>query len=235
MEVFVKMEGTRPGSDKADTLMLGRFAMVARDALTGKARKVPPLLVETPEEQALWDFGQEHKDHRVAMSKRTLDKAAPDARESAELHDFMREVNITKPDEKLHGEIMVPMAKTVNESVQLMFPQERNLHGKVFGGFLMRQAYELCFLTAATFAHTPMRFQSLDQIVFRLPVPIGAIVRLTSKVLKTTLPQEEHDGEAKAHIMVKAEVQDVKTGVGAPPRCTLTRRNARKLTRSTLR
>lgn len=24
------------------------------------------------------------------------------------------------------------------ESVQLMFPQDRNLHGKVFGGFLMR-------------------------------------------------------------------------------------------------
>lgn len=58
-----------------------------------------------------------------------------------------------------------------------------------------------------------MRFQSLDQIVFRLPVPIGAIVRLTSKVLKTTLPTDEPNGEAKAHIMVKAEVQDVETGV----------------------
>lgn len=57
-----------------------------------------------------------------------------------------------------------------------------------------------------------MRFQSLDQIVFRLPVPIGAIVRLTAKVLKTTLPSPEN-GAAKAHIMVKAEVQDVETGV----------------------
>jgi acyl-coenzyme A thioesterase 9 len=217
MEVFVKMEGTRPGSDESDTLMLGRFAMVARDVHTGKARKVPQLIVETPEEKTLWDFGQEHKDHRVALAKRTLDKAPPDARESADLHDLMRAVRDSK-DGNLDGEIMVPMAKTVNESVQLMFPQERNLHGKVFGGFLMRQAYELCFTTAATFAHTPLRFQSLDQIVFRLPVPIGAIVRLTSKVLKTTKPTDEVDGEAKAHIMVKAEVQDVKTGVGAPSR-----------------
>ncbi|BEJ10381.1 hypothetical protein CcaverHIS641_0704160 [Cutaneotrichosporon cavernicola] len=211
MEVFVKMEGTRPGSTESDTLMLGRFAMVARDTHTGKARKVPQLIVETPEEQSLWDFGQEHKDHRMAIAKRTLDKAPPDAREAAELHELMRRARDAK-DNTLDGEIMVPMADTVNESVQLMFPQERNLHGKVFGGFLMRQAYELCFTTAATFAHAPMRFQSLDQIVFRLPVPIGAIVRLTSKVLKTTKPTDEFDNEAKAHIMVKAEVEDVETG-----------------------
>lgn len=43
-------------------------------------------------------------------------------------------------DGLLEGEIMVPMKETENQSVQLMFPQERNLHGKVFGGFLMRQA-----------------------------------------------------------------------------------------------
>lgn len=51
----------------------------------------------------------------------------------------MREIR-NDEDKILNGEIMVPMRKTGNESVQLMFPQERNLHGKVFGGFLMRQA-----------------------------------------------------------------------------------------------
>lgn len=75
MEVFVKMEGKRLGEEHSDTLMLGRFSMVARDTHTGKARRVPPLIVDTPEEKVLWDFGQEHKDHRVAVSKRTLDKA----------------------------------------------------------------------------------------------------------------------------------------------------------------
>lgn len=67
------------------------------------------------------------------------DLPQPDGVESAELHTLMREIRESK-DGKLDGEIMVPMAHTENQSVQLMFPQERNLHGKVFGGFLMRQA-----------------------------------------------------------------------------------------------
>jgi acyl-coenzyme A thioesterase 9 len=60
-----------------------------------------------------------------------------------------------------------------------------------------------------------MRFLSLDQITFRLPVPIGAVLRLSSKVVYTTkpIPGVEVDGEAKAHIMVRAEVEEVETGV----------------------
>lgn len=77
MEVFVKMEGMgKPGTDKTDTLMLGRFSMVCRDSHTYKAHPVPPLIVETPEEQALWDIGQAHKEERGRLSKLTLDKQA---------------------------------------------------------------------------------------------------------------------------------------------------------------
>jgi acyl-coenzyme A thioesterase 9 len=60
MEVVVKMEGEGPGeeSDGWQTLMLGRFAMVCRDAKTSKARKIPGLVIETEEEKALWTFGE---------------------------------------------------------------------------------------------------------------------------------------------------------------------------------
>lgn len=72
---------------------------------------------------------------------------------------------------------------------------------------------ELCFTNAALFAAQPLRFLSLDQINFRLPVPIGAVLRLTSKIVHTTLPHEGADGDAKVHIMVRAEVEEVETGV----------------------
>ncbi len=58
-----------------------------------------------------------------------------------------------------------------------------------------------------------MRFLSLDSIQFILPVPIGAVLHLTSKVVKTTHPHGGRDGEAKAHIQVKAEVEEMETGV----------------------
>lgn len=67
MEVVVKMSASSSDPKEEDrwkTLMLGRFAMVCRDARTHKARKVPGLIVETEEEKALWDIG-EGESHKV--------------------------------------------------------------------------------------------------------------------------------------------------------------------------
>jgi len=72
---------------------------------------------------------------------------------------------------------------------------------------------ELCFTNAAIFSAKPLRFLSLDQITFRLPVPIGAVLRLSSKVVHTTQPHQGPHGEARVHIMVRAEVEEVGTGV----------------------
>lgn len=109
MEVFVKMEGTRPGSDTSDTLMLGRFSMVCRDTTTHKARKVPPLIVETEEEKMLWQIGQQHKESRQRFQMSTLDKKPPNQEESAELHTLMLE---TRGQKEYNGEKIVPMSET---------------------------------------------------------------------------------------------------------------------------
>jgi acyl-CoA hydrolase len=57
MEVAVKMEAV-DGPGREQTLMLGRFSMVCRDAHTHKARAVPALALETPEDAALHAIGQ---------------------------------------------------------------------------------------------------------------------------------------------------------------------------------
>jgi acyl-coenzyme A thioesterase 9 len=135
MEVFVKMEGKRLGSTESDTLMLGRFSMVCRDAHTNKARRVPPLIIESEEEKMLWQIGQEHKESRTEFNQASLDKKPPTEEEATELHRFMLEV---KGKEEYKGEKIVEIDDTTIQNVAIMFPQERNLHGKVFGGYLMR-------------------------------------------------------------------------------------------------
>jgi len=213
MEVVVKMEGSKAAhSAEWETLMLGQFAMVCRDSKTHKARKVPPLIVQTDEEKVLWQMGEDHKRQKRESDSVALNKVPPSSAEAEELHRLMLEVTERKASE-LGGEEVVQMADAQIESVQLMFPQDRNLHGKVFGGILMRLAFELCFTNAAIFASHPMRFLALDQITFRLPVPIGAVLRLLSKVVKTTQARPGPDGEAKVHIMVRAEVEEVETGL----------------------
>ena len=78
-----------------------------------------------------------------------------------------------------------------------------SVHQKIFGGFLMRLAYELGFTTARLFTRQyaklsnlyqcfcsrscrrPVTFLSLDKISFAKPVPIGSILRLKSEILYT--------------------------------------------------
>lgn len=101
MEVVIKLQGAEPGttsktgsaSSGADrqweTLMLGRFAMVCRDSKTHKARKVPPLVVETDEERVLRDIAAEHQQRRKERGLVALDKVpvrqAMDSKRSADL------------------------------------------------------------------------------------------------------------------------------------------------------
>lgn len=43
------------------------------------------------------------------------------------------------------------MSVTAHKSVLLMHSQERNRHGNIFGGYLMRTAYELAWGTASLY------------------------------------------------------------------------------------
>jgi hypothetical protein len=49
----------------------------------------------------------------------------------------------------------------------------------------MRLAYEIGYSTAILFSGRTMRFLSLDSTTFKLPVPVGSILRLTSTVAHT--------------------------------------------------
>lgn len=73
------------------------------------------------------------------------------------------------------------------------------------------------------FAGKPLRFLALDQIIFRLPVPIGAVVRMTAVIVTSTRPKSKEElskgleftsaGNAKVHVVVEAQIQDVAKGV----------------------
>ncbi|KAK2462511.1 hypothetical protein APHAL10511_005481 [Amanita phalloides] len=203
MEVAVKMEHV--GTD--ETVLLGRFSMVCRDANTYRAYKVNPLIVSTPEERALYSIGELLKEKRHSLALRSLSRVPPISEEAAELHNFFLTYGHaeTFPDEE-----RVWMGDTRIEKTMLMFPQERNVHQKIFGGYLMRLAYELGFANASLFTRGPVRFLSLDGISFARPVAIGSILRLTSQILYTTSSEQFPN---IAHVGVKANVVDVATGL----------------------
>lgn len=70
-----------------------------------------------------------------------------------------------------------------------MQPQFRNRHSfMIFGGFLLKQTFELAFCCAASFSHTRPTFVSLDPSTFDNPVPVGSVLYLTATVAYTDPP-----------------------------------------------
>lgn len=86
-------------------------------------------------------------------------------------------------------------------------PQDRNIHGFVFGGYLMRLAYEIAYTNACVFSRCRPYFLSLDDIIFRKPVQVGSLLNLTSTVdFAAGYPHKTFQ------VTVKADVVDTVTG-----------------------
>ncbi|KAH6911882.1 Thioesterase/thiol ester dehydrase-isomerase [Coprinopsis sp. MPI-PUGE-AT-0042] len=200
MEVVVKMESIGSGLSD-ETVMIGRFSMVCRNARTHKAHRVHPLEVSTSEERALYALGDHMKERRKRAASQSLSQVPPSSSEAADLHSFYLRHGQEGDGSPLPDRVW--MGETCIDNCMLMFPQERNVHSKVFGGYLMRLAYESILSRSRAVS-------IIDGIAFARPVPIGSILRLESMILHTTSTEEY---PVLVHVGVKANVVDVKTGL----------------------
>lgn len=227
MEVLVTVEDVtdvKDGkSDAARAVLTGRFTMATRNAATGKAQSIPPLQIQNSAEEQLFAQGQAHKQRKRFEAQTSLEKVPPTSDEATLLHQLWlaeeakksKAVTDTVPNTESKS---VYIEDTQLASVSFMHPQQRNVHMKIFGGYLMRSAYELAYMNALTFANgKPVKFLSLDALSFHLPVSIGAILSLTSRITYTSgstpyPTTEQNEQSSIASVVVLAEVVDTKTG-----------------------
>ena len=59
------------------------------------------------------------------------------------------------------------------------------MHNFIFGGFLMREAFELSYACAKLLAKSRVRLVSMDELAFKHPVPIGSILEYSSTITYT--------------------------------------------------
>ncbi|RPD60785.1 Thioesterase/thiol ester dehydrase-isomerase [Lentinus tigrinus ALCF2SS1-6] len=207
MEVAVRMEAiSRDGTEQ--TIMLGRFCMVCRDARTHRSTPVNPLILETPEDHTLFHLGEVHRNRRVEHAGRSLNRVPPSSSEAEALHWLYLKYGDEQRASTANIE-RVFMGDTRLEKTMIMFPQERNVHQKIFGGYLMRLAYELGFANSCLFTREHVTFLSLDGISFARPVPIGSLLRLTSNIVHSSSSEQY---PALVHVWVHADVVNLDTG-----------------------
>ena len=66
----------------------------------------------------------------------------------------------------------------------LMHTQERNVHGRAFGGIIMREIVELGWLCGYKYSNGRQAIiRQIFDVVFLSPVPIGSIVLITSRIV----------------------------------------------------
>uniref|UniRef100_A0A6B2L6S8 HotDog ACOT-type domain-containing protein n=1 Tax=Arcella intermedia TaxID=1963864 RepID=A0A6B2L6S8_9EUKA len=176
------------GAPVGGAWLVSTFTFVARNPRTEGAIGVPGLILETEEEKALFNERQKNYETTNQRRKKTLANVGydwPDERSLAIGNQLLQEARplIDMPALANGESILVSSTKLSNAFI--CHRQQRNIYGRIFGGFLMRKAFELASATAYLFCGVNPRFREIDHVVFRKPVNVGDLIKLESRVLYT--------------------------------------------------
>ena len=177
MEVGIRVESAPGGENLASCY----FTMVARDGDGPDARNlpVPALEIEGPTAT----LRAAHAEERRAL--RRTEEAVAEQPPTAEEFRLLQERHRAQTDPAFAG----ALARTlVAENWERTYPEQENRSRVVFGGYIMRRAFELSAICAEKIAtHRPV-LAAVNRINFFHPVEIGDKLNVTSRVVYTEGP-----------------------------------------------
>ncbi|KAK8960684.1 hypothetical protein KSP40_PGU013752 [Platanthera guangdongensis] len=170
------------------------FTFVARDSKTLKSAPVNRLTPETEQEKLFLEEGEARD--KLRKRKREEGELAFEGGHcipggTKRLKSLLSEGRVFCDLPALADRDSILIRDTRLENSLICQPQQRNLHGRIFGGFLMHRAFELAFSTAYAFVGRKPYFFEVDHVDFLKPVDVGDFLRLKSCVLYTELENPE--------------------------------------------
>ncbi|KAF2157053.1 Thioesterase/thiol ester dehydrase-isomerase [Myriangium duriaei CBS 260.36] len=213
--------------DDKDVVLTCQFTMVSLDRKTKKPTQIPAIEPQTDEEKRLFAEGEKNSKHRKQLKDRSLLRQTPNDEESDLIHAmWQRQLQYHDPNDPLRRPDNVQlMEATKLSTAAIMQPQYRNRHDfLIFGGFLLKQTFELAFCCAASFAHARPTFVSLDPSTFKNPVPVGSVLYCTATVVYTDPPlvssasddKAGDNGLTRVQVRVDTKVRNVEHGETKP-------------------
>ncbi|CAG8214067.1 unnamed protein product [Penicillium salamii] len=221
MEISCQVAKARLAGEIAqpdDVLITCTFTMVSLDPQTKSPVSVPPIILRTEEERNLFKAGEKNYQMKRTLRKRSVLLKAPDDEESLAAHSQWIK-HIVTSDSSSNSKPQALTGETTLRSTMIMQPSDRNRHNfMIFGGFLLKETFELAFCCAASFAQSRPNFLSLDPSTFDNPVPVGSLLYLCATVSYTESIELEGDEckYTKVHVHVNSEVRDVDTKMKKP-------------------
>lgn len=165
------------------------FTFVTLHPITKKAISIPPLLPETDEEYMHYELGarkaQKRKEQRQQNNDTTIVVERQRLFIDTRARELLLEAGPLLQMPSLADPNTILISSTVQSNALIAQPQSRNLHDRIFGGFLMRRAFELAFATAYLFGGDRPQFIEVDDVSFDKPVDVGNLLVFKSLVLHT--------------------------------------------------
>jgi acyl-coenzyme A thioesterase 9 len=179
--MLIRMVMTDDTTNK--TLMEAGFTFVARDRSDpSKSAAINHLSPETPEEVERYNMLQQINDDNKLKRKdiETIEENKKITNQQVKELVNQAQTLITMPS--LVTENVMLMSKTRVENSIICQPQQRNMADRIFGGFLMRRAFELAFSSCYLHGGSRPHFVELERVEFVKPVDIGDLLRLVAHV-----------------------------------------------------
>ncbi|NGP86724.1 hotdog domain-containing protein [Fodinibius halophilus] len=154
------------------------FTMVTRIGEGDEAESlpIPPLEYESPIEKERYE---------AAIERRKSYKEQMDALQeppSKEEFQHLRELHHAQEEKDFDGLLAGNLVKS---NMERMYPDHENVPKKIFGGYVIRRAFELALMHAEEIApHRPV-FVRVNRINFLQPIRIGDKLDFTSRIVYT--------------------------------------------------
>ena len=151
--------------------------------------------------------GEANKIARLGSAGESLFKNPPSEDEKRLIHDFFIETVDHKAlsfKARINPPNSVWMEDAKLKNIIVCQPENRNRFNKIFGGFIMRQAFELAWANSYVYCGKRPFILHMDDILFRAPVDVGSLLYMNSQICYT-----EAD---RIQARVSAEVIDPSTG-----------------------
>lgn len=175
MEVGIRIECLGEGSSHLATCY---FTMVARSTDCGEAKSLvlPPL--QYPEEIDKKRF------RKAEMRRQAYRDGLAKAEEMPTLDEYLLLKRLHKEQEQT-GFVGVYAGRLTLESTCKAYPEQENVPRTIFGGYLIRKAYELAALAAEMVAPDRAVPCQVNRINFNQPVLLGDQLKFTARVVYT--------------------------------------------------
>lgn len=175
--MVVGMRVEHPG-DTATHIASCYFTMVARGGESAEeSRVLPPLEYRDELERRRAEKSiQEREQYR-------LQQAAQQEPPSREEYEMLRQLHTAQDDPGFKG---LTSERLVVEAWERMYPEQEYVPHRIFGGYIIRRAYELSSICAELVAPDRALIAAVNRINFFHPVRLGDKLHFTCRVVYTS-------------------------------------------------